>query len=144
MNNKIFIDKQWEILEYFECIGIALPLHILHNMNLKNINNKNTQTLNKYFIPKFIIQHHSQYNFMRQEQTLIRKKINTDYTLSFETDLFSIYYYIKRFKHNNKEEIEKTLTLKKKRKIGNDTINQKFLINRLYERLIDKIDELLA
>ena len=142
MNNKIFIDKEWECLEYFECIGIALPLQLLYNMNIKH--SKIIHTLNNYYVPKFMIQHHSQYNFMRQEQTLIRKKINTDYTLSFETDLFSIYYYIKRFKHNNKEDIEKTLLLKKKRKTGSDTMNQKYLINRLYERIIDKIDELLS
>jgi len=143
LNNKIFIDKQWDLLEYFECIGIAVPLQILHNMNIKNISNKNSQTLNKYLIPKFNIQHHSQYNFMRQEQSLIRKKINTDYTLSFETDLFSIYYYIKRFKHINKEEIDKTIALKKKKKTLIDNTNQKYLINRLYDRIIDKIDELL-
>ena len=143
LNNKIFIDKQWELLEYFECIGIALPLQILHNMNIKNITNKNSQSLNKYLIPKFNIQHHSQYNFMRQEQSLIRKKINTDYTLSFETDLFSIYYYMKRFKHINKEEIDKTIALKKKKKTLIDNTNQKYLINRLYDRIVDKIDELL-
>ena len=143
LNNKIFIDKQWDLLEYFECIGIALPLQILHNMNIKNITNKNSQTLNKYLIPKFNIQHHSQYNFMRQEQSLIRKKINTDYTLSFETDLFSIYYYIKRFKHINKDEIDKTIALKKKKKTLIDNTNQKYLINRLYDRIVDKIDELL-
>ena len=143
LNNKIFIDKQWDLLEYFECIGIAVPLQILHNMNIKNISNKNTQTLNKYLIPKFNIQHHSQYNFMRQEQSLIRKKINTDYTLSFESDLFSIYYYIKRFKHINKEEIDKTIALKKKKKTLIDNTNQKYLINRLYDRIVDKIDELL-
>ena len=143
LNNKIFIDKKWELLDFFECIGISLPLQILHNMNIKNINNKNSKALNKYLISKFKIQHHSQYNFMRQEQSLIRKKINTDYTLSFETDLFSIYYYIKRFKHINKEEINKTIALKKKKKTLIDNTNQKYLINRLYDRIVDKIDELL-
>jgi DNA polymerase III delta prime subunit len=136
LNNKIFIDKNWELLEYFQYIGIALPLHILHTMNLKNTN--------KYLIPRFNIQHHSQYNFMRQEQSLIRKKMNTDYTLSFETDIFSIYYHIKRFKHMYKLEIENVVNNKKKKSKVIDTHSQKFLINRLYDKIVEKIDDLLS
>jgi len=139
LNNKIFIDKQWDLLDYFQSIGIAQPLQILHNINIKNINSKNS----KYIISKFNIQHHSQYNFMRQEQSLIRKKINTDYILSFETDIFSIYYHIKRFKHINKSQIENAILNKKKKKSINDTNDQKYLINRLYDKIIEKIDELL-
>lgn len=139
LNNKIFIDKQWDLLDYFQSIGIAQPLQILHNINIKNINSKNS----KYIISKFNIQHHSQYNFMRQEQSLIRKKINTDYILSFETDIFSIYYHIKRFKHMNKSQIENAILHKKKKKSTSDTNDQKYLINRLYDKIIEKIDELL-
>ena len=84
LNNKIFIDKHWELLDYFQTLGIVQPLQLLHNMNMKNI------STNKYLFSNFTLQHHSQYNFMRQEQSIIRKKINTDYTLSFECDLFSI------------------------------------------------------
>ena len=141
LNNKIFIDKQWELLDYFQCIGIALPLQILHTMNIKN--STNTQTI-KYVNTRFNIQHHSQYNFMRQEQSLIRKKINTDYNLSFETDLFSIYYHIKRFKHNNKKQIENAILNKKKKKSISDSADQKYLINRLYDKIIEKIDDLLS
>ena len=141
LNNKIFIDKQWELLDYFQCIGIAIPLQILHTMNIKNITN--TQTI-KYVNSRFTIQHHSQYNFMRQEQSLIRKKINTDYNLSFETDLFSIYYHIKRFKHTNKKQIENAILNKKKKKSILDANDQKYLINRLYDKIIEKIDDLLA
>ena len=141
LNNKIFIDKQWELLDYFQCIGIAMPLQILHTMNIKNITN--TQTI-KYVNSRFNIQHHSQYNFMRQEQSLIRKKINTDYNLSFETDLFSIYYHIKRFKHNNKTQIENAILNKKKKKSSINAIDQKYLINRLYDKIIEKIDDLLS
>jgi DNA polymerase III delta prime subunit len=139
LNNKIFIDKKWELLDYFECIGIAIPLQILHNTNVKNILNKT----NKYLISRFNIQHHSQYNFMRQEQSLIRKKINTDYTLSFESNLFSIYYHFKRFKHINKKEIENMNNSKKKKSLI-DKNNEKFIINRLYDKIIEKIDILLA
>jgi len=141
LNNKIFIDKQWELLDYFQCIGIAMPLQILHTMNIKN--STNTQTI-KYVNTRFNIQHHSQYNFMRQEQSLIRKKINTDYNLSFETDLFSIYYHIKRFKHNNKKQIENAILNKKKKKSSIDVNDQKYLINRLYDKIIEKIDDLLS
>ena len=141
INNKIFIDKQWELLDYFQCIGIALPLQMLHTMNIKNITT--TQTI-KYVNSRFTIQHHSQYNFMRQEQSLIRKKINTDYNLSFETDLFSIYYHIKRFKHSNKKQIENAILNKKKKKSSIDANDQKYLINRLYDKIIEKIDDLLA
>ena len=80
---------------------------------------------------------------MRQEQSLIRKKINTDYNLSFESDLFSIYYHIKRFKHNNKTQIENAILNKKKKKSISNNIDQKYLINRLYDKIIEKIDELL-
>ena len=139
LNNKIFIDKKWELLDYFECIGISIPLQILHNTNVKHILNKT----NKYLISKFNIQHHSQYNFMRQEQSLIRKKINTDYTLSFESNLFSIYYHIKRFKHINKQEIENMNNNKKKKSLI-DKNNEKFIINRLYDKIIEKIDILLS
>ena len=138
LNNKIFIDKYWDLLDFFQSIGIAKPLTILHNMNLKNISS------NKYLISNFNLIHHSQYNFMRQEQTIIRKKINTDYTLSFENDLYSIYYYIKRFKYNNNEKIEKILSDKKKRKTLIDTTMQKYIIHRFYNKLIEKIDELLV
>ena len=81
---------------------------------------------------------------MRQEQSLIRKKINTDYNLSFETDLFSIYYHIKRFKHNNKKQIENAILNKKKKKSISDINDQKYLINRLYDKIIEKIDDLLC
>jgi hypothetical protein len=137
LNQKIFIDKHWELLDYFQSIGIVEPLQLLHTMNIKNI------SLNKYLISNFKLIHHSQYNFMRQEQTIIRKKINTDYTLSFENDLFSIYYYIKRFKHNNNETIEKILSYKKKRKTLIDNTQQKYIIHRFYNKLVEKIDELL-
>jgi len=139
-NNKIFIDKYWALLDYLQYIGIAKPLQLLHNMNIKNI--KNIQTI-KYISTKFNIHHHSQYNFMRQEQSLIRNKINTDYNLSFETDLFNIYYHIKRFKHTNKTQIENAIINKKKKKNINTNNDQKYLINRLYDKLIEKIDELL-
>ena len=80
---------------------------------------------------------------MRQEQSLIRKKINTDYTLSFESNLFSIYYHIKRFKHINKQEIENMNNNKKKKSLI-DKNNEKFIINRLYDKIIEKIDILLS
>ena len=134
LNNKIFIDKHWELLDYFQTIGIVLPLQLLYTMNIKNL------STNKYLLSKFTLQHHSQYNFMRQEQSIIRNKINTDYILSFESDLFSIYYYIKRFKYSNNKNIETINSIKKKRKTID---NSKYLIHRFYCKIIEKIDELL-
>ena len=136
LNNKIFIDKHWELLDYFQTIGIVQPLQLLHNMNIKTI------STNKYLFSNFTLQHHSQYNFMRQEQSIIRKKINTDYTLSFECDLFSIYYYIKRFKYNNNKHIDNVNLIKKKRKTI-DNSDSKYVIHRFYSKIIEKIDELL-
>ena len=139
LNNKIFIEKKWELIDYFQYIGVSKPLHILHNLNLKT----NSLLSSNYLLSKFQIKHHSQYNFMRQEQTIIRKKINTDYNLSYESDLFSIYYYIKRFIYNNKNIIETTLINKKKKKTLIDITSQKYIINRLYYKIIEKLDELL-
>ena len=136
LNNKIFIDKHWELLDYFQTIGIVQPLQLLHNMNMKNI------STNKYLFSNFTLQHHSQYNFMRQEQSIIRKKINADYTLSLECNLFNIYYYIKRFKYNNSKNIENVNLIKKKRKTI-DNIDSKYVIHRFYSKIIEKIDELL-
>ena len=102
---------------------------------------KNIST-NKYLFSNFTLQHHSQYNFMRQEQSIIRKKINTDYILSFECDLFSIYYYIKRFKYNNSKNIENVNLIKKKRKTI-DNSDSKYVIHRFYNKIIEKIDVLL-
>ena len=117
-NNSIFLEKKWELLEYFDIIGISIPLKILHDQNISNSNNSsNSNSSNssnsnnssnskyKYIINDFQLSHHTQYNFMRQEQSMIKKKINIDYMQIFDIDLTNIYYNLKRFKHQNSEAI---------------------------------------
>ena len=36
-------------------------------------------------IPEFNLGHHTQYNFMRQEQSMIKKKLNIDYVKTQKT-----------------------------------------------------------
>ena len=143
INNTIFLDKNWEMLEYFDMIGLALPLKILYKKNIK-INNDNDNDKNKYLIKDFQLMHHTQYNFMRQEQALIRKKLNIDYSKTHDIDLTNLYYNLKRFKHINKDAIAiSDSRTKKKKSISNIEYN-KFHIDKIYLKICDKIDELLG
>jgi len=161
MNNSIFLDKNWELLEYFDFIGISLPLFILHNENNKDKdidkdNNKNDKrfknnifmnSIPKYHINDFNLIHHTQYNFMRQEQSHIKKKFNVNYMKINDIDITNIYYNIKRFQLQNKENIRICESRSKKKKSYslsmNDNIN-KYHIDRMYIKFIEKIDELLS
>ena len=133
LNNSIFLDKNWELLEYFDTIGFALPLKILHDINI--LDNS------KYMIPEFNLYHHTQYNFMRQEQSMIKKKLNIDYTKTHNIDIVNIYFNIRRFMFKNEDNINKSK--KKKTSKTNLDIN-KFYIDKLYIKINDKINELLA
>lgn len=144
LNNTIFLDKNWEMLDYFDTIGLALPMNILYRQNLKNNNSNNNNSNNcKYFIQDFQLTHHTQYNFMRQEQALIRKKLNIDYGKTHDIDLINLYYNLKRFKHINKDAIIISDSRSKKKKSLSDNENNKFQINKTYLKIVDKIDELL-
>ena len=135
LNNTIFLDKNWEILDYFDTIGLALPLNTLHNKNYSKC---------KYLINDFQLMHHTQYNFMRQEQALIKKKLNVDYGKIHDIDLINLYYNLKRFKHINKDAIAiSDSRTKKKKSISNIEYN-KFNIDKIYLKICDKIDELLG
>ena len=143
-NNPIFLDKYWELLSFFDTLGFALPLKLLHD--------KNILSNSKYIIPEFNLCHHTQYNFMRQEQSMIRKKLNIDYTKTHNIDVVSIYYNIKRFMFTNEVNISNSKTKKKKQssKTINKTISNTFVdenkyhIEKLYLKINDKINELLA
>ena len=151
LNNTIFLEKNWDMLDYFDTIGLALPINILHKKNIKynkniietdnNSNNSNTKC--KYLIQEFQLMHHTQYNFMRQEQSLIKKKFNIDYCKTHDIDLTNLYYNLKRFKVINKEKIEISDSQSKKKKSLLNNENNKFQINKTYLKIIDKIDELL-
>ena len=132
LNNSIFIDKNWELLEYFDALGIAFPLKILNDRNL----------ICK--IPEFQLAHHSQYNFMRQEQAMNKKKINVDYILTHESDITNIYYSIKLFKYKNSEKIKASESRSKKKKSTSTNEENKYHIDKTYSKLVDKIDELLS
>lgn len=135
LNNTIFLDKNWEILDYFDTIGLALPLNVLHNKNYSN---------GKYLINDFQLMHHTQYNFMRQEQALIKKKLNIDYCKIHDIDLINLYYNLKRFKHINKEAIIISDSRSKKKKSLSNIQDNKFHIDKIYLKICDKIDELLG
>ena len=146
LNNTIFLDKNWEMLDYFDTIGLALPLNILYRQNIKTTNTcntDNTTTKCKYFVQDFQLLHHTQYNFMRQEQALIRKKLNIDYSKTHEINLINLYYNLKRFKHINNDAIVISDSRSKKKKSLSDNENNKFQINKTYLKIVDKIDELL-
>ena len=134
LNNTIFLDKNWEILDYFDTIGLALPLNVLHNKNYSK---------EKYLINDFQLMHHTQYNFMRQEQALIRKKLNIDYGKIHDIDLINLYYNLKRFKHINKDAIVISDSRSKKKKSLSNSEDNKFHIDKIYLKICDKIDELL-
>ena len=154
MNDTIFLNKNFDLLDLFGLVGLAMPIKLLNNRNkLKNskksnIINKNNNKTNKNnnenkIIEKFNITHHTQYNFMRQEQFAIKKKINSDYLEILETNIFNIYYKLKLFKKQNETEIMKTET-KFKNKKKNLTIEQnKYCIDKTYLKMMDKINDLL-
>ena len=52
-------------------------------------------------VSNFALMHHSQYNYMRQEQILYKKKLSLDYAKIFDTDITNIYYNLKRFQMSN-------------------------------------------
>ena len=144
-NNSIFLEKKWELLEYFDIIGISIPLKMLHVQNLSNsISNSISNNKYKYIINDFQLSHHTQYNFMRQEQSMIKKKLNIDYMQIFDIDLTNIYYNLKRFKHQNSEAIIISDSKTKKKKTNSSIIEKKFQIDKTYIKILSKIDELLA
>ena len=136
LNNSIFLDKNWELLDYFDMIGFAMPLKLLYDNNILNAS--------KLLIPEFNLCHHTQYNFMRQEQSMIKKKLNIDYIKTHNIDLTNIYYNIKRFSIKYKKEIDISNARSKKKKSLSSIEESKYQIDKSYSKIIDKIDELLS
>ena len=135
MNNSIFIDKNWELLDYFDLFSVATPASIINNVNCAGAN-----------IREFKISHHTQYNFMRQEQVGNKKLLNTDFLTSFEGDIASLYYDLKRFQNDNCDLIKVSSSggsnKTTKRKADNPDA-AKYIIDKSYCKFIDKITELL-
>jgi len=137
LNNSIFIDKKWELLEYFDEIGVALPINIINNFIINNV-------LTNNIIRDYKLIHHTQYNFMRQEQSIIKKKLHIDYIITYDNDITNIYYNIKKFKIKYKTEILESELRSKKKKKTSSIEESKYIIDRTYKKIIDKIDELLS
>jgi DNA polymerase III delta prime subunit len=133
MNNSIFIDKNWELLDYFDLFSVATPANIINQANSAGAN-----------IREFKLGHHTQYNFMRQEQVGNRKLLNTDFLTSFEGDIPSLYYNLKRFQNDNSDLIKVSSSSgnKAKRKTDN-TDAAKYILDKSYCKIMDKITYLL-
>ena len=76
---------------------------------------------------------------MRQEQALTKKRLNVDYMKTYEHNIANIYFNLKRFQYNNNELIIKYNTKSKKKHSDDD----KYIIDKSYIKMLDKIDELL-
>ena len=75
---------------------------------------------NNLLVKNFILSHHTQFNYMRQENSIHKKKINIDYMSTYENNINNIYYNLKRFQYVNK--------------------NKKIIIHKTYLKILDKID----
>lgn len=146
MNNSIFLDKNWDLLDYFDIFSVGAPAHYLYNINSNSSNSSNgsnnlSNDQGSIVVKEFPLTHHSAYNFMRQEQSMNKKLINGDYIKTFETDIANIYYNLKRFQNNNDEMIKKYSRMKKK---PSNPEEAKYVLDKSYLKIIDKINELLS
>ena len=146
LNNTIFLDKNWELLDYFDVFSVGIPSKIIYQENKKiqtKMNGENYDRGEKkdLVIKDFNLTHHTQYNYMRQEQALNKKTLAIDYMKTLENDIYNIYYSMKRFYHNNEESIKKFGTKSRKKNI--DPEETKFIVNKSYGKIIEKLDELL-
>jgi DNA polymerase III delta prime subunit len=138
MNNSIFIDKNWELLDYFDIFSVAAPAYIINQVNQSNSNGSVSP-----YIREFKLAHHTQYNFMRQEQVGNRKLLNTDYLISFECDIANVYYNLKRFQNDNQDLIRIANANNKSKRKTENTDETKYILDRSYSKIVDKITELL-
>ena len=80
---------------------------------------------------------------MRQEQVGNKKLLNTDFLTSFEGDIASLYYNLKRFQNDNNDLIKlSSISNKSKRKTDNPD-EAKYILDKSYCKIMDKITELL-
>ena len=132
MNNSIFIDKNWDLLEYFDLFSVAKPASILNQANCVGAN-----------ISNFRLSHHTQYNFMRQEQVGNRKLVNTDYFASFQGDIINLYYDLKRFQNDNDDLIKVYTSTNKTKTKADNPDETKYILDKSYSKIINKINDLL-
>ncbi len=132
MNNSIFIDKNWELLDYFDLFSVATPANIINQTNCEGAN-----------IREFKLTHHTQYNFMRQEQVCYKKLLSTDYLTSFEGDISNVYYNLKRFQNDNQDLIKLYSGSNKSKRKTDNPDEAKYILDKSYCKIMDKINELL-
>ena len=143
MNDPIFIDKYWDLLDYFDCFSIGFPCIKLFGVNNGSSNgngNGDDNSSSKLAVRDFSLTHHTQYNFMRQEQSQYRKRLNIDYYKTFDNDVINAYYNLKRFQIE-KNDLIKPVKSKKSKNVDAEVV--KYQIDRSYLKILEKIDDLL-
>jgi DNA polymerase III delta prime subunit len=148
LNNTIFLDKNWDLLDYFDIFSVGIPSKIIYTENQKkqptitsDTTTIDTAKKQDLFVKDFNLSHHTQYNYMRQEQAMNKKKIIVDYMKTFENDIGNIFYSLKRFQHNNADSIKKFGNKTRKKNV--DPEESKFIIDKSYGKILEKISELL-
>jgi len=138
LNDLIYTDKNWELLNLFEYIGLALPVKEMSNLNIKQKMPSGSYITH---VPTFYIQHHTQYNYMRQEQALNDKMIISDSAKTYDIDPINIYYKLKIFEIENKAKTSKPTSLKAatRKHMSQNPYN----IDKSYLKILEKIDSLL-
>ena len=170
INNNFFVNKQWELLQYVDMFSIAIPTTILYNINIKQSKNntkaqtiKNTQTIQntqttQLYINNFDLCHHSQYNYMSCEHSMLKKKLNIDYINTYEKNIINIYYNLKRFQYTQPiqytQSIQPMQPIRRTSRSYNthhidtnttpDNIYQHTIIDKTYIKILNKIDDLLS
>lgn len=88
----IYDNQEWELLSYQNYIGMYYNIIQINN-HLKNDKRKNSKTTQ--------FKYHSNYNYMRQEQSILRKNIANDYKHQITTDPINLYYNSKIMNNYN-------------------------------------------
>ena len=138
LNTIIFNDKNWELLNLFEYVGLALPVKEMSSLNIKQKMPSGSYITH---VSNFHLQHHTQYNYMRQEQTANDKMLATDCIKTFETDPINIYYKLKTFEIENKGKISKPTS--QKAATRKNMSQNPYNIDKNYQKILEKIDSLL-
>ena len=138
MNDTIFNNKNWELIHLFEYMGLAIPIK---EMSLHNIKQKLPSGSYITHVQNFHLQHHTQYNYMRQEQTANEKMLLTDSLKTFEQDPINIYYKLKTFEIENKEKMTRPTSQKAatRKNMSQNPHN----IDKSYQKIIEKIETLI-
>jgi replication factor C subunit 1 len=124
INNSIYTNKNWEALDQFDMSGTAIPIKLMSNINIKS---KLPSGVYNCWMTKFNLQHHTPYNFMRQEQTANTKMIYNDYIKTKELDLTNIYYSMKTFELLNKNKMSMKQGTRKQMQLNMYNLDKNYL-----------------